>query len=343
MKNIHLLGLEPIETRYTKEWYEHLGPMLNNGGFHVIEYDGEQVSQNVLSTSDFLNWTGTNIYKSSQLINFAKNINNISDNDIIFISDFWNPCVIQIKYMLTMLGIKAKIVGIAHAGAYDPWDRLALKTKGDKWISYAEQGIMQCYDKIFVGTQFHYDLIQESYGADVTNKLVIAGYPFDYVNQDINLYFKKEKIISFVQRNAKEKQPELFDLLSQDPRFSEYKFVNVSNKTLTKDEYHDILKKSEYVISFALQETLGITPFEAMAYGCNILVPNRLSYREMYPSIQKYANDGNDLDNCANLLYYYINDLDHATKISIIKDSFKNIKSKFFSINKMLDDLKEVC
>lgn len=52
--------------------------------------------------------------------------------------------------------------------------------------------------------------------------------------------------------------------------------------------YHKALSLCDVVLSCALQETLGITMYEAALHGVAVVVPNRLSYVEMYPEHVRY-------------------------------------------------------
>lgn len=52
----------------------------------------------------------------------------------------------------------------------------------------------------------------------------------------------------------------------------------------SKDEYFNWLKRSDIVISTAIQENFGISIVEAVRYGAHPLLPDRLSYPELVPS-----------------------------------------------------------
>ena len=61
---------------------------------------------------------------------------------------------------------------------------------------------------------------------------------------------------------------------------------------MTKDEYHNILGEAKIVFSANLQETLGISAYEGALVGAIPMVPDRLSYTEMYDDDFKYPVNG---------------------------------------------------
>ena len=74
------------------------------------------------------------------------------------------------------------------------------------------------------------------------------------------------------------------------PLLPDYEFIVCQDKQLSKDEYHELLGKAKIVFSANLQETLGISAYEGCLVDTLPLVPNRLSYYEMYPDEMKYAS-----------------------------------------------------
>ena len=62
-------------------------------------------------------------------------------------------------------------------------------------------------------------------------------------------------------------------------------------KQLTKHEYHTLLGEAKMVFSANLQETLGISMYEGCIVDAIPLVPDRLSYSEMYEPIFKYPSE----------------------------------------------------
>ena len=68
-------------------------------------------------------------------------------------------------------------------------------------------------------------------------------------------------------------------------------FVIAQEHNFTKDEYHLALSRSKIVFSANTQETLGISCFEGALVGATPMVPDRLSYTEMYDDKFKYPSE----------------------------------------------------
>ncbi|MFC3702226.1 DUF3524 domain-containing protein [Reinekea marina] len=60
-----------------------------------------------------------------------------------------------------------------------------------------------------------------------------------------------------------------------------------------ESDYHALLSSCDIVLSTAIHEFQGIAVLEAVAAGCVPLLPNRLSYPEMYSSDYLYESNGN--------------------------------------------------
>ena len=60
--------------------------------------------------------------------------------------------------------------------------------------------------------------------------------------------------------------------------------------TNNKKEYYELLSKAKIVFSASKQETFGIGTVEAMMLGAMPVVPNKLSYIELYDSLFRYEN-----------------------------------------------------
>lgn len=351
MKRIIVVPIEPVETRYTWEWYDHVPGVLIDAGFDVYRVDAIMAPPKA-ETSDFLNWTATNIYKSRQIEIISEWFadGTIKDGDTFLFCDFWHPGVAQVRYMAVMLGIKVKLVGLAHAGAYDGWDRLAIKGREANdimWAYQTEQMFKYTYDRIIFATEFHRDLFELTHG--MSPSLLVAGFPMEYIADNITkfgndtlLYQRQNRYrIVFSQRLAPEKQPELFDALKVEMTMAygdRFEFVNVLERyeNPTKRDYYTELLKSDLYISFALQETLGITPYEAMLAGCKILVPDRLSYEEMWLPEFKYpdkASIGDIADLCMELL---TDQVEQPTHNQLVRSE------KYFASKTLMEILRNV-
>ena len=287
----YIVDIEAVDTRYTKQWKEHLPKQLQRAtNTDVVVISGGETPQ-ATTPGAFLNFGGTNVYKSKQLEQIGEMFckGQIKDGDYFLYTDAWNPTVIQLRYMAELLGVDIRIGGLWHAGSYDPHDFLG-RLIGDKpWVRHAEQSMYECFDDNFYASEFHIDLFAESLDID-DDKTHRVGWPMEYLKESLVTYsgMDKRDLILFPHRIAPEKQVEIFrDLKTQLP---EYEFVVCQEQTLTKNEYHNLLGEAKMVFSANLQETLGISWYEGALVNAIPMVPDRLSYSEMalpeflYPS-----------------------------------------------------------
>ena len=240
----------------------------------------------------FLNFGGTNVYKSKQLETIGEMFckGQVADGDYFLYTDAWNPTVIQLKYMAELLGVDITIGGLWHAGSYDPQDFLG-RLIGDKpWVRHAEQSMYECYDDNFFASEFHIDLFAESLNID-DDKTQRVGWPMEYLKDSLVQYkgMEKRDLILFPHRVAPEKQVDIFRDLAE--RLPQYEFVVCQEKQLSKNEYHNLLGEAKLVFSANLQETLGISWYEGALVDAIPMVPNRLSYTEMALDEFKYPSD----------------------------------------------------
>lgn len=298
---VYLIDLEAVETRYTAQWKQYLPDQMKSAGMDVVVISGGDVPQ-ATTPGAFLNFAGTNSYKSQQLLQISELFASgaVNAGDYFLYTDAWNPTVIQVKYMSELLGIPVKLGGMWHAGSYDPQDFLGRLIGDTPWVRNAESSMFYCYDHNFFATKFHLDmfclnLFDENSSDEFMDwhkdKIHIVGWPMEYLNDILNPYVntvKKDKII-FPHRLAPEKQLEIFnDLAASMP---EYEWFVAQDHQLSKHEYHQHLAESKIVFSANLQETLGISVYEGAIVGTYPLVPDRLSYDEMWDTFFKYPSD----------------------------------------------------
>tara|TARA_A200000113_G_scaffold127741_1_gene114942 strand:- start:2498 stop:3574 length:1077 start_codon:yes stop_codon:yes gene_type:complete len=298
---IYIVDIEAVDTRYTKQWKEHLPKQLKRATNNDVTVISGGDTPQATTPGAFLNFGGTNVYKSKQLEKIGEMFceGRIQDGDYFLYTDAWNPTVIQLRYMAELLGVNISIGGLWHAGSYDPQDFLG-RLIGDKpWVRNAERSMFECYDQNFFATTFHIDLFLQTFKNKDNpkefrqvdeDKIVRAGWPMEYLATSLDSYkgMPKENIILFPHRIAPEKQVDIFrDLETALPQ---YEFVVCQEKELSKNEYHNLLGKSKMVFSANLQETLGISWYEGLLVDCIPMVPDRLSYSEMADQVFKYPS-----------------------------------------------------
>jgi glycosyltransferase involved in cell wall biosynthesis len=307
---IYIVDIEAVDTRYTKQWKECLPKQLRHAtNKDVVVISGGDTPQ-ATTPGAFLNFGGTNVYKSKQLEIIGELFckGEIKDGDYFLYTDAWNPTVIQLRYMAELLGVNIRIGGLWHAGSYDSQDFLGRLIGKAKWVRHAEKSMFHCYDQNFFATDFHIrmfvdNLLEDGFKSEnpwyeedfadyqTSGKIVRVGWPMEYLEHSLDSYkcMDKENLIVFPHRIAPEKQVEIFrDLKEQLPQ---YEFVICQEQQLTKNEYHNILGRAKVVFSANLQETLGISWYEGALVNAIPMVPDRLSYSEMalpefkYPSL----------------------------------------------------------
>ena len=293
---IYIVDIEAVDSRYTKQWKEYLPKQLQRAtNEDVTVISGGEVPQ-ATTPGAFLNFAGTNNYKSQQMLEISRMFANgeIKKGDYFLYTDAWNPTVIQLKYMAELLGVEINIGGLWHAGSYDPQDFLG-RLIGDKpWVRHAEMSMYECYDDNFYATNYHIDLftdtMMDNYNVDM-DKAIKVGWPMEYLRGSLDSYkgMTKRDLILFPHRVAPEKQVEIFRDLAE--RLPQYEFVVCQDYQLTKNEYHNLLGEAKMVFSANLQETLGISWYEGALVDAIPMVPDRLSYSEMGLDIFKYPSE----------------------------------------------------
>ena len=289
---IHIVDIEAVDTRYTKQWKDHLPRQLQRATNEDVKVISGGETPQATTPGAFLNFGGTNVYKSKQLEKIGEMFceGTVEDGDYFLYTDAWNPTVIQLRYMAELLGVDITIGGLWHAGSYDPQDFLGRLIGNKPWVRHAEQSMYDCYDDNFFASQFHIDLFAQNFNTN-NSKMHRVGWPMEYLATSLDSYknMDKKDIILFPHRVAPEKQVEIFrDLAQQLPQ---YEFVVCQERQLTKNEYHNLLGEAKLVFSANLQETLGISWYEGALVDAIPMVPDRLSYKEMALPEFKYPSE----------------------------------------------------
>ena len=293
---IYIVELEPVETRYTAQWKTWLPTQMRTAGLEVKVIQGPSDAPQDTTPGAFLNFSGTNYWKSEQLKTISQMFadGTVQDGDYFLYTDAWNPTVLQLKYMSELLGVKIKIGGMWHAGSYDPADFLGRLIGDAPWVRLAEESMFNVFDHNFFATEFHIELFMASFPNVDMQKIHRVGWPMEYMVDILNDYQNpaskaEQDIVLFPHRLAPEKQVEIFKDLGKS--IPDAEFVVAQEQNLSKDEYHSLLMRSKIVFSANTQETLGISCFEGALVGATPLVPDRLSYTEMYNDKFKYPSE----------------------------------------------------
>ena len=349
---IYIVDLEAVDTRYTKEWKEHLPKQIKRATNQaVVTISGGDTPQ-ATTPGAFLNFGGTNVYKSAQMEKIGKMFcdGKIKNGDYFLYTDAWNPTVLQLKYMAELLKVKIKIGGMWHAGSYDPQDFLGRLIGDADWVRNTERAMFDVFDHNFFATEFHIDMFTEVFkdtgkylglNPGPKEKISRVGWPMEYMEGSLSLYenMPKRNLILFPHRMAPEKQPAIFQDLKK--AMPQYEFVVCQEKQLSKNEYHNLLGSAKLIFSANLQETLGISWYEGVLLNVIPMIPNRLSYKEMalskfaYPSewtqdMESYrANKQNIMKKIDDYMENYVK------YVPAILKQKERLKDKFFSGNKL--------
>jgi glycosyltransferase involved in cell wall biosynthesis len=358
MANVFLVDLESVSTRYTGEWKLHVPKLLKEAGHNVQIISGPTDIPTATTPGAFLNFGGTNIYKASQVEQMGRLFCNgsVHPGDHFIFTDAWHPGIINLKYMSELLDIPVVTHGLWHAGSYDPQDFLGRLVGNKSWVRHAEKSFFHAFDHNYFATDFHIEMFVENL-LDVDNRtgrirympdktIVRTGWPMEYMEDTLTPYkgMPKRDLILFPHRIAPEKQVEIFrDLAKYLPQ---YEFVVCQDTQLTKHEYHTLLGQSKIVFSANLQETLGISCYEGALVDAIPMVPDRLSYSEMYYEGFKYPSEWTESFKKYEL---YRDQLCHHIMITMthydkrveqVCKQTSDLTEIFFSANKLLENLK---
>ena len=366
MARVFLVDLESVETRYTGQWKNHVPNLLKKAGHNVEIIDGPTDIPAATTPGAFLNFGGTNVYKSRQVEQISRLFcsGSVGNGDHFLFTDAWHPGIINLKYMSELLGISIKIHALWHAGSYDPHDFLGRFIGSSPWVRHAEKSFFHAIDYNYFATNFHIEMFVRNLLNDGLNEnpwldedledalqgrcssIVRTGWPMEYMDTTLTAYknMPKRDLILFPHRIAPEKQVEIFRDLKE--QLSQYEFIVCQDQQLTKNEYHNLLGEAKIVFSCSLQETLGIGCYEGALVDAIPMVPDRLSYREMYYEGFKYPSDWTEswehyLAYRKHLCHHIITTMTHYDKRLVeLKKQVEDLTRNFFSANQLLENIK---
>jgi len=297
MNTIYIIPIEPIDQRYTKQWYENIPVMLerkiaeHNLDYTVVTIDGEDFAPEQRTEGAFLDFGATNVYKASQAVEVSKLFSNgkIKSGDKFLVTDAWNFIITPIKYMSDLLGIPVEIHSIWHAGAYDPSDILGYKMS-KPWPWAAEKSWYYASDYNYYASNNHIKIFQSNLKMDhnFDYKAIRSGQPHELIVDQLTQYQNttKDRSVMWPHRYNADKQPEIAEDLNND-----FDMIITQKMNLDKSSYYATMGQSKAIFSCALHENLGISVMEAVLTGAIPIVPDRCSYSEMYLPEFKYPSE----------------------------------------------------
>ena len=295
MNTIWIVPIEPIDQRYTQQWYDNI-PVLTQtaaqGKWHIRVIDGEQITTGT-STGGFLDWGATNVYKATQTAAIGRLFSDgsVQPGDRFLITDAWNFVITAIRYMSDLMDIPVEIQAIWHAGAYDPTDILGMKMQ-KPWPWHTELGWFYACDVNYFATDFHRNMFLSNLDipASFHHRAVRSGQPHELIVPGLveRRSTNKWQQVIWPHRYNSDKQPEIAeDLVSK----IHANMVITQKLQLNKAEYYDQLARSIVTLSTSLHENLGISQMEGCLTGSLPCVPDRASYSEMYLPCFKYPSE----------------------------------------------------
>ena len=296
MSTIWIIPIEPLEQRYTAQWYQNIPVMLDSAiaenklDYEVVTVDGETIPDTTTSGA-FLDFGATNVYKSSQSLAVSKlfSYGKVRPGDKFLVTDAWNFIITPIKYMSDLLDIPVEIHSIWHAGAYDPSDILGY-SMSKPWPWDAERSWFHSSDYNYYATNSHRDMFLKNLNIpdEYHHKAIRSGQPHELIVDSLTQYQStaKQDTVMWPHRYNDDKQPDIAENLSSD-----FDMVITQKMNLNKADYYATMGTSKAIFSCALHENLGISVMEAVLTGAIPIVPDRCSYAEMYLPEFKYPSE----------------------------------------------------
>jgi glycosyltransferase involved in cell wall biosynthesis len=312
MRKLIVVPIEPLEERYTHQWYHLLPKEFATAGFDVTIIDGT-VLQDTIKVGAFLDINSTIHYKNTQMAKIASMFdqNLIEDGTVFFFGDMEYWGIESLRLMADMNKVSIKICAFLHAASHTKEDAFSIASS---YQQYTEVGWVAAMDKVFVGSNYakqaFIDRRLAPLGADhLAEKIVVTGNPLFP-----EIYLKEDRTDAQVQivltnRFDPEKRPgetlQLF--LAAYKRHPDWKFTVTTSRNvirgapedinllrylaqinvvqirenLSKEDYYRILVNSDVMVTHSPEESYGYCIAEALIHGCAVLAKDCASHPEM--------------------------------------------------------------
>lgn len=351
MKTLYIVPIEPIDQRYTKQWYENIPRLIRQriadkktSSWEVVTIDGKQPRMGT-TTGAFLDFGVTNIYKATQVEQIAALFSHgkVKPGDKFLVTDAWNFAITAIRYMSELMDVPVEIHGIWHAGAYDPTDILGMKMQRS-WSSNQERAWYYACDYNYFATDFHKNMFVNNLMVN-PDKALRSGQPHNPIVPLLTAQQSAEKypVVMWPHRYNADKQPEIAEDLSKH-----LNLVITQKMNLSKEDYYTTMGQAAIIFSCALHENLGISVMEGTLAGAVPVVPDRASYAEMYLPEFKYPshwtssweNYEANRDNVHNFIHERVRNREQF--MSALKEQQQILIDNYLNANIMFDKILEV-
>ena len=222
MNTIWIVPIEPIDSRYTQQWYDNIPVLVGpraQGRFAVKTIDGHQISAST-SAGGFLDWGATNVYKASQTQRISEMFSQglIQAGDRFLITDAWNFVITAIRYQSDLMQIPVEIHSIWHSGAYDPTDILGMQLQ-KPWPWHTERGWFYASDYNYFATEFHRQMFLKNLEIPVADhgRAIRSGQPHELIVPGLEALRHTTRTLNVIwpHRLNADKQPEIAEDLAK--------------------------------------------------------------------------------------------------------------------------------
>ncbi len=313
MTNLIVVPIEPLDERYTYQWYRRFPEAFRAAGYNVQVIDGVPLLDNEIKVGAFLDINSTVHYKMSQLqaISGMFHRGEVADGTIFFFGDieFWG--LESVRLMADMNGVKVKLTGFLHAASYTKEDAFAIAAP---YQQYTEVGWIAALDKVFVGSEYHKHAVYTRRLAplcaeELGERIKVTGNPlFLDEYHDFGPVAKQKKVL-LTNRFDHEKRPVETLYLFHDLKvmYPDWEFVVTTGRPklrgrpddvayankladlgvitikegLTKEQYHRELAEAHMMVSHSIEENYGYCIAEALHYKCIPVLRAGLSHDEL--------------------------------------------------------------
>jgi len=290
-KRVLFVPIEPLEERYSAQWYSWFMRDFERCGCEVLTVGDRRPA--TISVGQFLDVYGTSEYKARQMVDMIRLIRDGFEGTIFFM-DLWFPGLCHLGYLRDNARRRIKLSGMLHAGTWDKWDYLSQNGL-TPWAQYSERGWLTMVDQVFVATEYHRQLVLGARGVAPV-RIEVARFPVidarDCPRCGRNT--EREALVVFPHRLAPEKDVGAFYRMRDlwQTRYGrEHDAVEwLLTKRVCGDKaaYYALLSRATVAVSTAKQETFGIAMQEAVNCGAVPVVPDRLSYQELFSDRYRY-------------------------------------------------------